>query len=249
MNFGGYVPVRRGILDHTMSGELSLQEFAALTTLILLADKSTGSGKINGPVLRTYLPGLSADAAKRVLHSLETKGYIFRQITPRSPLVYAYWVSKYEPTTGPHKMLQLSTEQALATQDVNSLRYVKRAPDSALGTPLESAPEGALEGAHYNKKKKEKDTHKENPLGSKNGDFQVSEIVSANVTNNVSHSVRGRDFQVSEIVRENVSDGDGARSLPAGYELREDGCVYSAVSGVRVAPNVVAAMLERGNQP
>jgi hypothetical protein len=79
-------------------------------------------------------------------------------------------------------------------------------------------------------------------------DLEVTEIVNANVTSSVSHFVTGRDFQVSENMTENVSASDAARSLPPGYEVREDGRVYSA-SGVPVAPNVVAALIERGIQP
>jgi hypothetical protein len=118
MNFNGFVQVRRGILDHTMSGELTMQQFAALTVLILLAHTSTGMGRINAPVLRTFLPSLSVDAAKRVLTELEERGKIFRQIKERSPLVYPYWVDKYIPTTGKYRSLQLFVAEAIANNDV-----------------------------------------------------------------------------------------------------------------------------------
>jgi hypothetical protein len=169
MNFTGFVPVRRGILEHTMSGELSVNEFAVLMVLILLADKSTGKAKINAPVLRTYLPGLSADAAKRALNSIDEKGYIFRQITDRSPLVYPFWVNGYQPSTGKHKMLQVSIAEARVSKDVRRIKYMPIAPDGAPdnapeGAPASSlagAPEGAPEAAHYNYKEKEKKTKKE----------------------------------------------------------------------------------------
>jgi hypothetical protein len=163
MNLSGYVQLRRGILDHTISGDLSLQEFAAFTVLVLLADKSTGAGKINGPVLRTWLPGLSEDGAKRVLQSLEEKQYLFRRITPRSPLAYPYWVNRYRPTVGPHKLRQLSLEQVFQTKDPNDIRYIDTALEGALETSLDTALEGALDTAHYNKTEKKKDKLKEKP--------------------------------------------------------------------------------------
>lgn len=164
MIFAGYVPLRRGLLDHTMRGRLSSLEAIALTVLILLADKSTGRGYINGPVLRTYLPDFSRDAAKRVLESLEDKGYIYRQIVTRSTRIYPYWVNRFIPSTGPHKLLQLSLEQVFESKDIKDIKYIKAAPESAPEGAPESAPDPAPEGAHYNKKDKEKEKEKENPL-------------------------------------------------------------------------------------
>lgn len=146
MNFSGYVGVRRGLLAHLQDGKLSNTEALVLVILILLADKSTGSGTINAPTLRTFLPELSYDAAKRTLLSLEDKRYIFREIIPFSKRVYRFWVHRYTPSAGPHKLLQTDCSQAFETNDAKHVRYVKSAP--------EGAPEGALEGAlHYEKGK------------------------------------------------------------------------------------------------
>lgn len=164
MIFAGYVPLRRGLLEHTMRGELSSQEAIVLTVLILLADKSTGRGYINGPVLRTYLPDFSRDAAKRVLESLEDKHYIYRKIIPRSPIVYPYWVNRFIPSTGPYKLLQLSLEQVFESKDIKDIKYIKAAPDTALEGAPESAPDPAPEGAHYNNKENKKNKKKDNPL-------------------------------------------------------------------------------------
>jgi len=159
MIFAGYVQLRRGLMEHTYDGRLSNNEALTLVYLTMLADKETGRGLINAPVLRTYLPGLSPDAAKRVLHSLEEKGYIFRKITPRSPLIYPYWVDKYIPTIGPHKALQLSISEAVKTKDVAAIRYIKPALEGA----LVGAPVGAPEGAHYNEKREVRSETEENP--------------------------------------------------------------------------------------
>lgn len=161
MNFSGWVPFRRAILEHAMR-HLSVHEFAALTALILLADKSSGRGFINAPVLRTYLPSLTRDGAKRVLNSLEEKGYILRQITPRSPLIYPYWVNKYSPTTGARKGLQLDLSQRSEKTGERYIRYIVPAPDSESDISLASALDQSPEPAHYNNKEKENEKKIEN---------------------------------------------------------------------------------------
>jgi hypothetical protein len=249
MNFSGWVAIPRSILSNTHTGRLSSTEQLAFLTLHLLADAKTGSGYINAAALITFLPELKYDTSKRVLQSLEDKRFIFRQITHASKRLYPYWLHGYQISDGPNRLLWTNLSQVFAARDVNAIRYDKTAPETPPDIPPDIPLETPLDNPPNNNHDNDNDLHHDQPSCSLGRECQVSEIVSANVTNRVSHSVRGRDFQVSEIVRENVSDGDGARSLPAGYELREDGCVYSAVSGVRVAPNVVAAMLERGNQP
>ena len=146
--FAGWVPLRRGLLDHLRTGELSTHEGMTFVVLLMLADKETGRGLINAPVLRTYLPELSKDAAKRVLTSLEAKQYIFREITPRSPLIYPFWVNGYRPTTGRLKLRQLDLSKVFGSRSLTDMIY----------TSL--APEGAPEGAHYNKKEKNTDKEK-----------------------------------------------------------------------------------------
>ena len=132
MNFSGYVPLRRGLIDHTREGRLTNNEALVFVWLTMLADKSTGSYTINGLTLRSYLPGLSQDAAKRILKSLEEKRYIYRDITPRSPIAYPCWIHRYEPTVGKYKSLQLDLSQVFENKDTSKLRYVERAPDIAL---------------------------------------------------------------------------------------------------------------------
>ena len=149
MNFGaGWVAVRREILEHLHKGWLSSLEFSVLMTLILLADAKTGTGTINAPTLRTFLPDLSYEAAKRVLKSLEDKKYIYRQITPMSKLVYPFWVNKYVPSTGPYKDRQLDLTEVFETKDIKRRRYVRPAPDSS----PEAAPDYRLNTTpNYNK--------------------------------------------------------------------------------------------------
>jgi hypothetical protein len=156
VNFVGYVPLRRGLLSHIQDGRLTNNEALTFVVLLMLADKETGSGTINSPTLRSFMPGLSHDAAKRALLGLEEKRYIFRQITPFSKRVYRFWVNLYMPTTGPHKSLQINLSQVFESGDINDIRYVDPAPEGAPQPPPQTAPQGAH---HY---KKEKETDKEN---------------------------------------------------------------------------------------
>lgn len=147
MNLTGYVPLRRGVLEHTMAGKLSTQEFAAFTALVLLADKETGAGRINAPVLTSWLPDLSYDAAKRALLSLESKRYIFREIVPFSKRMYVYWVNRYTLTSGPHRLLQTDLSKVFESKEPKDIRYIDPAPQTA----PQAAPQTALQSALHNK--------------------------------------------------------------------------------------------------
>ena len=138
MIFTGFVAMRRGVLDHPRMGYLSNNEFVVLLTLIMLADAATGSGTINAPSLRSYLPKLSYPAAKRILQSLEDKKYIYRQITPFSKVVYRYWVNNYEVSRGIHQRCRTDLSYVVANRDITCIRYRKPVPE---GSP-EPQPEG-----------------------------------------------------------------------------------------------------------
>jgi hypothetical protein len=86
---------------------------------------------MNAAYLRSFLIDMSTDASKRVLLSLETKGYIFRDVTPRSPLLYTYWVNGYLVTCGSRVGSRLNIAKALASKDVTDIEYVQSAPESA----------------------------------------------------------------------------------------------------------------------
>ncbi len=140
MNFGGWVAVRRGILEHVMDGKLSTTEYAVFMTLVLLADRRTGSGRTNAAALRTYLPGLKYETAKRTLTSLQKKGYIWRSIRPRSTAVYPYWVNHYEITDGPRKAFQTNLSQVFITGDISTITYDKHVPQDAPESHLPGNP-------------------------------------------------------------------------------------------------------------
>jgi hypothetical protein len=163
VNLAGYVPLRRSVFEHTADGRLSSNECLVFLLLVALADRRTGSGTINAPSLRSFLPELSYDAAKRVLCSLESKGYVFRNIVPYSKLVYRFWINKYRPTEGKHKSLQINISKALESRDVNDIEYI----DPALEGALEGALVTALEGApNYEKGEERIEKDKTNTVSS-----------------------------------------------------------------------------------
>jgi hypothetical protein len=147
-----------------MLGYLSNNEALVLVWLILLADHTSGSGTTNAPAIRTYLPELSIDAAKRTLRSLEDKRYIYRHITPFSKRVYQYWVDGYVISQGSNDALQISLEQVFDSRDAKDIRYINPAPEGALQGALQPAPRTALQGAHNNntitRRSNDKDTKK-----------------------------------------------------------------------------------------
>lgn len=160
MNFSGWVPIRRGILEHLIDGRLTNNEFIVFEVLTLLADKQTGSYTINKGTLRYYIPGLSDSTADKTLRSLQKKGYIFRKIVYKSTAAYPYWINGYEPTFGRMKARRLDLSEVLATNDISKLRYLPLGDEGAAETAVETAVEGAVEGADFNKKEKGQETRK-----------------------------------------------------------------------------------------
>lgn len=252
MNFAGYIPLNRGLIEHTMDRRLTNNEALVFVWLLMLADRKTGSYTINGPTLRTFLPGLSKGAAQDALEGLHKKRYIYRDVTPRSIAVYRYWVDKFTPTDGPHRNLQLDLSEVFATNDTSKLRFVEAPPATPpatqLGTQLGTPPATP----NNNKKEKEKDNHKENPLGSTGECATESASAAQRVSTEGSTSGEGGAPQLRTecaTTAQQLPDDCSAtaRQLPRGFELRGDGGVYSS-SGVRVAANVLAALLEQEGQ-
>jgi hypothetical protein len=166
MIFKGWVAIQRSILEDARAGKLSPNELAVLLCLTLLADKDTGMGHINGPVLRTYFPSLTVDHAKRILISLERKKYIWRKIIRRSVYIYPYWLNAYTMYSEGHKSLQTDLTKVFESKDISDIRYVTPALQGAPQSALQGAPRSALQGAHYNNKdnKKDKNNDKDNTI-------------------------------------------------------------------------------------
>jgi hypothetical protein len=189
VNLAGYVPLRRAVFEHTAAGKLSSTECLVFILLVALADRRTGSGTINAPSLRAFLPELSYDAAKRVLCSLESKGYVFRDIVPYSKLVYRFWINKYRPTEGKHKSLQINISKALESRDVNDIEYI----DTALEGALEGALETALEGAPNYEKREERSENREQPYIENEVCASASDSMSASVNHSRQRTKRSTE--------------------------------------------------------
>jgi hypothetical protein len=164
MTFNGWVPLRRGIVDHLRSGQLTNSEALTLIILISLADKRTGAGTINAPTLRCFLPELSYAAAKRVLESLQLKRYVFREITPFSKVPYRFFVDKYEVTAGQHKGFRTDLSQVFDTKEIRYLKYTRHVPDSEPHPEPEGEPHPEPHPVLNNNKDKDNNTDNDNPL-------------------------------------------------------------------------------------
>lgn len=79
LTFNGYIPLRRGVLEHVHTGRLSLMEYLVFNFLLVWADRRTGIAETNGPGI-VYLSGgqIKLRAVQDCLASLEEKGYIKR---------------------------------------------------------------------------------------------------------------------------------------------------------------------------
>lgn len=245
MNFSGWVAIPRSVLNNTHTQRLTNVEQLVFLTLMLLADSKTGSGRINAVTILSYLPELTYHTAKRVLNSLEQKRFIYRQVVHASKRVYPYWLHGYQVSDGPNKLRWTNISQVFSTHNVKDIRYDEVVPDMPLDVAPDVSPDVAPDDVPNNNKDHDKNHDNDTPSRSKERDFEVSEIVSANVTNSVSHFVRGRDFQVSENVIENVSTSDTAPSLPPGYEVRDGygGRGVYAPSGLKLSPTAVANLM------
>ena len=238
MIFKGWVAVPRSILHNTHTGKLSNNEQLVLITLILLADAKTGSGHINAAAIRTYLPELEYETAKRILKSLQDKRFLYRQIRHSSKALYPYWIHGYQISDGPHKMSWTNLSQVFVTRDINLTRYDKSAPEDTPEHTPEVAPEVAPEHAPNNNKDPDNDTHKDTdqPCSPMSCDLDVIECDA-----NESHEVTSGDAHVTSVTK-----GDEDVTLPSGFELR-DGRVFTT-SGVEVAQNIVPMILKQGGK-
>jgi hypothetical protein len=108
----GFIPLRRGILEHLEQGRLSGNEFLAYVLMILRADSKTGIWFGGALALSAFSGGfLSGRTARRVLEGLETKGYIKRFSEPGRRGNYPVLINFYEVTQGARSGHRLNAEQ------------------------------------------------------------------------------------------------------------------------------------------
>jgi len=119
-------------------------EFVVFHILLYLADKATGSGKINSTAIEFWTADqLSKDSANRALVGLEKKNYIVREIVPGKVGLYVFHVQKYVPTVGADEGKQLlftknssGVEKIAELLDYFGAEDASEAPsEAASGTP------------------------------------------------------------------------------------------------------------------
>lgn len=124
--FGGYLPLRRGIFEHTRDGRLTHMEALAYIYMASQADTRTGvwigsSGALAGEL------GLKERTARHLIESLsETRDqgapYIKRFPTPGKHFCYPILINKYLVTDGEHTGERLN---ATASSSWNLLVFDK----------------------------------------------------------------------------------------------------------------------------
>lgn len=127
----GFVPIRRGILDHIRDGRLTPLEFTGHYFITSQADTRTGLWVGSAKCIASALC-ITERMARRVLENLGRGDYIRRFPKPGRHVCYPILVHKFYPTNGEHKGEQLD---AISSLSATELRYV----------PIES---GELEGEH-----------------------------------------------------------------------------------------------------
>jgi hypothetical protein len=77
-NYNGFVPVRRGLLEHLHDGSITEKEWSLYNILLHMADHKTGKVSTNAASLNTFFNLTSIRTTQRAIQSLEEKGYIKR---------------------------------------------------------------------------------------------------------------------------------------------------------------------------
>lgn len=105
----GYVPIRRGIIEHLRDGRISPTEFAVYVMIILHADRTTGIW-LGGPHdIAACFAGLIGERyVRRIVERLEMGAYIKRFAKPGSHKIYPILVNRYEVTEGARKGTRLN---------------------------------------------------------------------------------------------------------------------------------------------
>jgi hypothetical protein len=145
--FTGFVPIRRGILEHIRSGDLPHKEALAYVIIILEADCETGIWRGSAKALGPY--NYSNRAARHILHKLHQKGYIKSFCRQGRRGNYIVLVNKFQITRGKWKGKQLD-----ATNTLNPKELVFRVEVNSHEDGHESAPSQEGEGKRRMRKER-----------------------------------------------------------------------------------------------
>jgi len=141
LNFKGYIPKRRGIIEHLYDGRLTPMEYILFDILMLWADHRSGIATTNGPGI-VYLSGeqLKLDTVQKCLASLEAKGYIKRPFYLQGQRGnQKIFIDKFLVTDGVLKNKVLSFAD---TKDWHHPAYI-----SATEGPTDNPTDGATDNA------------------------------------------------------------------------------------------------------
>jgi len=130
--FNGYIPLRRGVLEHLHSGKMTPSELVVFTILLTWADHRTGVAITNGPGI-VFLSGeqLKLRTVQDALNSLEKAGYIKRPFYVQGQRGnQRIFIDKFIVTGGALKDKQLSFAD---TKDWDNPAYVERGDESGEG--------------------------------------------------------------------------------------------------------------------
>jgi len=241
MNFTGWVAIPRSVLSNTHTDRLSNTEQLVFLTLYLLADAKTGSGHINAAALIAFLPEMKYDTSKRVLQSLQDKGFIYRRITHASKKLYSYWIHGYQISDGVNRLLWTNLSEVFVTKDISAIRYQKAAPEMPPDRPPDVSPDIPPDVPLNNNKDTDKDTHKDNPSGSMRGE-SFSE-------GNGERDGDSRSEHIGEsVVSEWCADGERMDALPPGYEVKDGygGRALYGPNGLKCSPTEISNLQRNG---
>lgn len=91
----GYVPLRRGLIEHLEQGRITSDEFAAFTLALMKADHKTGKWKSNGTAI-AKLMHWEERKGRRVLQTLAAKCYLgVRRLPGLRGSTYEIHIPKY----------------------------------------------------------------------------------------------------------------------------------------------------------
>jgi hypothetical protein len=158
--FAGYIPLRRGILEHVQKGLLNKTDFSVYCLLLLLADHHTGIWWGSAKALGAY--NFARSTARNSLQRLESKGYIKRFTTPGVHANYQILINKYAITDGQHKGKLLDAKQTTSTK---FLIYVSQQDGKHLGQHQGEQPAPIQEGRIENKEKRKNTAQASPSLG------------------------------------------------------------------------------------
>lgn len=121
----GYHRTRRGIVEHLQDGRLTLLEAGAFELIRLVADYKTGIWWGSAKALEGKCGAGDIDTrkARRILESLERKGYIRRFATERGRGNYPILIDKFEVSVGAESAQKIMRLNTALTNDWASPYY------------------------------------------------------------------------------------------------------------------------------